>query len=223
MDPVMKHLKPTTCKEAIQRWEEKTGLNASEAKEVIISFQWPPIEKMDNSLAVFVNVELVIKASYTFFLTYKVKIMSNNEVFFHRKLSLSSNMIERISGINSLKNLRILSVARNAIKSFSGLEGIGDHLEELWISYNMIEKTRGVNLLKALKVLYIGNNLIRDWVEFNRLQEIPNLEDLLFINNPLWESMDTETWRTQAIKRLPNLKKLDSIPIVRATDDDDDS
>ncbi|XP_015190608.1 PREDICTED: dynein light chain 1, axonemal-like isoform X2 [Polistes dominula] len=196
MDPVMKHLKPTTCKEAIQRWEEKTGLNASEAKEVIISFQWPPIEKMDNSLAVFVNVE---------------------------KLSLSSNMIERISGINSLKNLRILSVARNAIKSFSGLEGIGDHLEELWISYNMIEKTRGVNLLKALKVLYIGNNLIRDWVEFNRLQEIPNLEDLLFINNPLWESMDTETWRTQAIKRLPNLKKLDSIPIVRATDDDDDS
>lgn len=141
---------------------------------------------------------------------------------FRRKLSLSSNMIERISGINSLKNLRILSVARNSIKSFSGLEGVGDHLEELWISYNMIEKTRGVNLLKALKVLYIGNNLIRDWVEFNRLQENPNLEDLLFINNPLWESMDTEAWRTQAIKRLPNLKKLDSIPIVRATDDDDD-
>ncbi|KAI4504179.1 hypothetical protein M0802_000650 [Mischocyttarus mexicanus] len=195
MDPVLKQLKPTTCKEAIQRWEEKTGLNANEAKEVIISFQWPPIEKMDNSLAVFVNVE---------------------------KLSLSSNMIERISGINSLKNLRILSVARNSIKSFSGLEGVGDHLEELWISYNMIEKTRGVNLLKALKVLYIGNNLIRDWVEFNRLQEIPNLEDLLFINNPLWESMDTESWRTQATKRLPKLKKLDSIPIVRATDDDDD-
>ncbi|XP_043501262.1 dynein axonemal light chain 1-like [Polistes fuscatus] len=195
MDPALKHLKPTTCKEAIQKWEEKTGLNASEAKEVIISFQWPPIEKMDNSLAVFVNVE---------------------------KLSLSSNTIERISGINSLKNLRILSVARNSIKSFSGLEGVGDHLEELWISYNMIEKTRGVNLLKALKVLYIGNNLIRDWVEFNRLQEIPNLEDLLFINNPLWESMDIEAWRTQAIKRLPKLKKLDSIPIVRATDDDDD-
>ncbi|XP_046822339.1 dynein axonemal light chain 1-like isoform X3 [Vespa crabro] len=187
MEPAAKHLKPTTCKEAIQRWEEKTGLNAAEAKEVILSFQWPPIEKMDNSLAVLANVV---------------------------KLSLSTNMIERISGINSLKNLRILSVARNSIKSFSGLEAVGDHLEELWISYNIIEKTKGVNVLKALKVLYIGNNLIRDWVEFNRFQEIPNLEDLLFINNPLCETMDTETWRTQVMKKFPNLKKLDSIPIV---------
>lgn len=107
-------------------------------------------------------------------------------------------------------------MARNNIKSFSGLEAVGEHLEELWISYNMIEKTKGVNMLKALKVLYIGNNLIRDWVEFNRFQEIPNLEDLLFINNPLWESMDNEAWRAQATRRLPNLKKLDSIPIVYA-------
>ncbi|KAK2587605.1 hypothetical protein KPH14_003732 [Odynerus spinipes] len=195
MDPALKHLKPTSCNVAIQRWEERTELKAAEAKEVIISFQWPPMEKMDNNLAALAKVE---------------------------KLSLSSNTIERISGINSLKHLRVLSVARNCIKSFSGLEAVGDHLEELWISYNMIEKTKGVNMLKALKVLYIGNNLIRDWVEFNRFQEIPNLEDLLFINNPLWESMDTDTWRTQATKRLPNLKKLDSIPIVRATDDDDD-
>ncbi|KAF7398961.1 hypothetical protein HZH66_006858 [Vespula vulgaris] len=191
MEPA-KTLKATTCKDAIQRWEEKTGMDAAEAKEVILSFQWPPIEKMDNNLAVLANVV---------------------------KLSLSTNMIERISGINSLKNLRILCMARNYIKSFSGLEAVGDHLEELWISYNLIEKTKGVNVLKALKVLYIGNNLIRDWVEFSHFQELPNLEDLLFINNPLCETMDTEAWRMQVIKRLPNLKKLDSIPIVHATDD----
>ncbi|TGZ46201.1 Uncharacterized protein DBV15_06515 [Temnothorax longispinosus] len=174
--------KATTCKEAIQRWEEKTGLVASEQKEIILSFQWPPIERMDNSLAA--------------------------------KLSLSTNVIEKISGINSLKYLRILSLSRNNIKTFSGLEAIGDHLEELWISYNLIEKIKGVNALKALKVLYMGNNLVKDWAEFNRLQEIPNLQDLLFINNPICENMDAESWRAQVVRRLPGLKKLDAIPVM---------
>ena len=123
-------------------------------------------------------------------------------------------MIEKISGINSLKNLRILSLGRNYIKNFSGLEAVGDHLEELWLSYNMIEKIRGVHVLKSLKVLYLGNNLVKDWSEFNRLQEIPNLEDLVFINNPLSESIENENYRAQVIRKLPNLKKLDSIPIM---------
>ncbi|KAL6267813.1 hypothetical protein P5V15_000885 [Pogonomyrmex californicus] len=107
-----------------------------------------------------------------------------------------------VDGINSLKYLRILSLSRNNIKTFSGLEALGDHLEELWISYNLIEKIKGVSALKALKVLYMGNNLVKDWAEFNRLQEIPNLQDLLFINNPIF------------VRRLPTLKKLDAIPIV---------
>lgn len=33
---------------------------ASEQKEIILSFQWPPIEKMDSSLAILTNVEFVI-------------------------------------------------------------------------------------------------------------------------------------------------------------------
>ena len=123
-------------------------------------------------------------------------------------------MIEKIAGINTLKNLRILSLSRNYIKTFSGLEAVGDHLEELWISYNLIEKIKGVNALKALKVLYMANNVVKDWAEFHRLQDIPQLEDLLFINNPLCENMEVEVWRNQVIKKLPNLKKLDSIPIV---------
>lgn len=63
--------KPTTCKEAIRRWEEETGQEAATATEVILSFQWPPIEKMDNALAVLANCE---------------------------RLSLSTNMIEKIAG-----------------------------------------------------------------------------------------------------------------------------
>lgn len=123
-------------------------------------------------------------------------------------------MIEKISGINSLKHLKILSLGRNNIKTFAGLEVVGEHLEELWMSYNLIEKIKGVNVLKTLRVLYMSNNLVKDWTEFNRLQEIPNLQDLLFTNNPLCENLDAEAWRAQVTRRLPLLKKLDSIPIV---------
>ena len=67
--------KPTTCKDALHRWEEENGEEASSAKEVTLSFQWPPIEKMDNALGTLLKCE---------------------------KLSLSTNMIEKIGG-NSFK------------------------------------------------------------------------------------------------------------------------
>nr|CAD7415511.1 unnamed protein product [Timema poppensis] len=180
--------KPTTIKDALKRWEEKHKTNPAEATEVIISFQWPPIEKMDSMLGGLIKCE---------------------------KLSLSTNMIEKISGISLLKNLKVLSLGRNYIKTFSGLEAIGETLEELWLSYNLIEKIKGVGVLKKLKVLYLSNNIVKDWPEFNKLQEIPNLEDLVFVGNPLSESYDENMWRAEAIKRLPNLKKLDGEPVIR--------
>jgi len=60
-------------------------------------------------------------------------------------------------------------------------ESLGDTLEELWMSYNLIEKLKGVGVLKKLKVLYMSNNLVKEWTEFNKLQEMPNLEDLVFV------------------------------------------
>jgi len=60
-------------------------------------------------------------------------------------------------------------------------ESLGDTLEELWISYNLIEKLKGIGVLKKLKVLYMSNNLVKEWTEFNKLQEMPNLEDLVFV------------------------------------------
>ncbi|CAG9761895.1 unnamed protein product [Ceutorhynchus assimilis] len=181
--------KPTTIKDAIKKWEDKhPGEQISEALEVGLQFQWPPIEKMDNSLSVLQKC---------------------------KKLSLSTNMIEKIAGISALKNLKILSLGRNYIKSFSGLEGVADTLEELWISYNLIEKVKGAQVLKRLKVLYIGNNMIKEWSEFVKLQELPCLEEILFVGNPLYDSMEEAVWKVEAIKKLPNLRKLDGEPVVR--------
>ncbi|XP_011350134.1 dynein light chain 1, axonemal isoform X2 [Ooceraea biroi] len=143
---------------------------------------------MDNALATLVNCE---------------------------KLSLSTNMIEKIAGIGTLKNLKVLSLGRNVIKGFAGLEPLGDTLEELWISYNCIEKLKGIQAMKNLRVLYMSNNLIREWNEFARLQELPNLWDLVFVGNPLYENLEVEQWRIEVARRLPNLEKLDGEPIIR--------
>ncbi|KAK9886245.1 hypothetical protein WA026_015759 [Henosepilachna vigintioctopunctata] len=186
--------KATTIRDAIKKWEEKhPNESIAEVEEIGFQLQWPPIEKMDNSLSALVKC---------------------------RKLSLSTNMIEKIAGLSSLKNLKILSLGRNYIKSFSGLEGVGDTLEELWISYNFIDKIKGLGALKKLKVLYMSNNLVKDWGEFMKLQELPMLEDLLFVGNPLHESYgESDAWVKEVSKRLPHLKKLDGEPILREETD----
>ncbi|NXP15027.1 DNAL1 protein, partial [Thinocorus orbignyianus] len=164
--------------------EEKNGQKASEAKEVKLYGQIPPVETMDESLSTLVNCE---------------------------KLSLSTNRIERIANLNSLKNLKILSLGRNNIKNLNGLEAVAETLEELWISYNFIEKLRGIRVMKKLKVLYMSNNLVKDWAEFVRLAELPMLEDLVFTGNPLQEkyTSDQNSWFEEATKRVPKLRKLD--------------
>lgn len=94
------------------------------------------------------------------------------------------------AGVGTLKNLKILSLGRNLIKGFVGLEPLGDTLEELWISYNCIEKMKGIQAMRNLRVLYMSNNLVREWNEFARLQELINLGDLVFVGNPLYENLE---------------------------------
>ncbi|XP_069118218.1 dynein axonemal light chain 1-like [Argopecten irradians] len=148
--------KGTTIKEALGKWEEKNQKTTSEGKHVDLYGQCPPIEKMDASLSTLSSCE---------------------------KLSLSTNAIEKIANLNGLKNLKILSLGRNNIKSLTGLEAVGDTLEELWISYNNVEKLKGINVLKKLKILYMSNNMVKDMAEFSKLAELPALAELVFIGN----------------------------------------
>ncbi|XP_061118095.1 dynein axonemal light chain 1 isoform X2 [Conger conger] len=186
--------KATTIKEALVKWEEKSGEKVGEAKAVKLYAQIPPIEKMDASLSTLISCE---------------------------KLSLSTNCIEKIANLNGLKNLRILSLGRNNIKNLNGLEAVGDSLEELWISYNLIEKLKGIHVMKKLRVLYMSNNLVKEWGEFQKLAELPSLADLVFVANPLEEKHSTEgTWIEEATKRLPKLKKLDGNPVIKQDEEE---
>uniref|UniRef100_A0A3B3SU70 Dynein axonemal light chain 1 n=1 Tax=Paramormyrops kingsleyae TaxID=1676925 RepID=A0A3B3SU70_9TELE len=186
--------KATTIKEALIKWEEKTGERAGETKAVKLYAQIPPLEKMDASLSTLINCE---------------------------RLSLSTNCIEKIANLNGLKNLRILSLGRNNIKNLNGLEAVGDTLEELWISYNLIEKLKGIHVMKKLKVLYMSNNLVKEWAEYVKLADLPALVDLVFVGNPLEEKYSAEgNWIEEATKRLPKLKKLDGNPVIKQDEED---
>ncbi|KAJ8867686.1 hypothetical protein PR048_031489 [Dryococelus australis] len=177
--------KATTIREALKRWEtENSGEEISEAKQVSLAFQFPPIEKMDSSLDVLTNCE---------------------------KLSLSTNMIDRITGLTKLRNLKILALGRNRIKNFTGLDALANSLEQLWISYNFIERLRTVLPLKNLRILYMAHNLVKEWEEIDILVNLPNLKELIFVGNPLEELyVDKVEWFSEVKVRLPNLEKLDS-------------
>ncbi|XP_075963081.1 dynein axonemal light chain 1 isoform X1 [Anarhichas minor] len=192
----MNMAKATTVKEALAKLEEKSGEKVSESKAIKLYGQVPPIERMDASLSTLTNCE---------------------------KLSMSTNCIEKITNLNGLKNLKILSLGRNNIKSFNGLEAVANTLEELWISYNLIEKLKGIQFMKKLRVLYMSNNLVKEWGEFVRLADLPSLTDLVFVGNPLEEKHSAEgTWMDEASKRLPKLWKLDGTPVIKQEEDEAD-
>ncbi|KAK2825869.1 hypothetical protein Q5P01_020083 [Channa striata] len=189
--------KATTVKEALAKFEERSGEKANEAKVVNMCGQVPPVEKMDASLSTLTNCE---------------------------KLSLSTNCIEKITNLNGLKNLKVLSLGRNNIKVLIGLEAVGDTLEELWISYNLIDKLKGIQCMKKLKILYMSNNLVKEWGEFVRLADLPSLVDLVFVGNPLEEKHSAEgNWIDEASKKLPKLKKLDGTPVIKEEEDEGES
>lgn len=62
---------------------------------------------------------------------------------------------------------------------------------------------------------------MREWREFEHLSELPCLEDLVFIGNPLEEEATINgNYTHQVSKRLLLLKKLDGYPIIREEEGD---
>eukprot|EP00033_Pygsuia_biforma_P002999 GCRY01003300.1.p1 GENE.GCRY01003300.1~~GCRY01003300.1.p1 ORF type:complete len:204 (-),score=50.43 GCRY01003300.1:201-812(-) len=173
----------TPLKDAIKKWEENNGMKINEAKEIKLHGVMPPIDRIDNSLGQCPKCEF---------------------------LSLSTNAIEKISNLGGMSNVKIVSLGRNNIKKVEQLDSLANSLEQLWLSYNQIEKTAGLSSLKKLKVLYMSNNKIKDWSEIDKLTDLPALEELLLIGNPLEVKHKEEgNWRSEVLKRLPLLKKLD--------------
>eukprot|EP00920_Eleutheroschizon_duboscqi_P014176 GHVT01033052.1.p1 GENE.GHVT01033052.1~~GHVT01033052.1.p1 ORF type:complete len:190 (-),score=16.19 GHVT01033052.1:708-1277(-) len=172
---------------AIQQWDEKNGKSLAEETHVKLICHLPPIDKLDNYV---------------------------NQLVACEKLSLSTNCIDRMNNLPGLKNLKILSLGRNQIKRIAGLEEVGSTLEQLWLSYNQIEKLDGLQPCTGLKVLYISHNKIKAWEEIDRLANLPQLVDVLFKGNPIYEGLLNSLvflsrrrphYASQAVRRDNNL------------------
>ena len=179
----------TSCKEAIKKWEERTGQVAAEATEVSLICQIPYIDRMDNSLDTLENVE---------------------------KLSLSTNSIDKMIPLPKLRKIKILSLGRNNIRRFAGLDEIGQSLEQLWMSYNQIDRLEGLQPCFKLHTFYASNNKISKWEEVSKLANLPALNNLLLVGNPVYGDRSKDENAPLVVKRVPQLEYLDNFSITKA-------
>lgn len=173
----------TTIAQALKNWEAKNeGQVAATATRLDLFCQTPPIAKLDATLNTCVECE---------------------------RLALSTNCIDRLVPLGGMTKLKILSLGRNNIKKIEHLEANAATLEELWLSYNQISALDGLSGLNNLTTLYLSNNNIKSWAELDKLASLPNLKDVLFIGNPIYEEFSKEMARVEVLKHLPNIVKLD--------------
>jgi len=76
-------------------------------------------------------------------------------------LLLSSNKIRKIAGLEKLSSLHKLSLSSNQIRKIEGLEQLAN-LNSLWLYSNKIQKIEGLEQLKKLKLLDLQKNNIND-------------------------------------------------------------
>ena len=160
----------TTCAQALKNWEAANNMAAEDAEYIKLYCQMPPVTKLDGSLNTLKNCE---------------------------RLALSTNSIDRMIPLNGMARLKILSLARNQIKKIEKLEDVAGTLEELWVSYNLIPTLDGLQGLSQLTTLYISNNLIKQWSELDKLASLPNLRDVLFVGNPIYDDMPKDQARIE--------------------------
>ena len=185
-------MKGTSCKEAIRKWEEKTGVPPVEATEVSLIGQVPPMDRIDDSLNEFENCV---------------------------KLSLSTNAIDRMISLPRLKNLKILSMGRNNISRIQYLDDVAATLEELWLSYNFISRLDGIGSCNKLHTLYMSNNRIARWDEIARCASLPELKVVLFFGNPVYDKESKQVNWPMVLSKIPAVETIDGTmvtPQVRA-------
>lgn len=208
--------KATPCKVALQRFLQIKEINLEEAEKVRLSHPFKEVLKyyldIESPLSRF-HQDLQIELWGQCPPIDRIDGASFAALSKCKHLALSTNSIDRLSGLQPMQQLEILSLGRNCLKKLDGIEAVAGTLKELWVSYNQLERLAGIETCKSLRVFYASNNKLRDWGEIDRLSQLPNLEDVLLTGNPLYiehkEAGTLPRYRLQVIKRLPQLKKLD--------------
>ena len=178
--------------QALVEWvKQHPDQRLEEVEEMSLQFQAPPIKVMGDRLAQLASC---------------------------KKLSISTNNIEEIGFLPP--RIEILAIGRNMLKKIDKIDKAAATLQQLWMSYNNVKSFGALVACKRLRVLYAAHNLIDKISEIDRLGQLPNLEDVVLIGNPLYIDLNKKgTYRSEMTKRLKKLQVLDGLALTGLSDD----
>lgn len=181
-----------SANQALAEWvKQHPDQRLEEVEEISLQFQAPPIKNMSDRLAQLASC---------------------------KKLSISTNNIEEIQFLPP--RIEILAIGRNLLKKLDKIDKAAATLQQLWMSYNNVKSFAPLVACKRLRVLYAAHNLIDKISEIDRLGQLPNLEDVVLIGNPLYIDLNKKgTYRNEITKRLKKLQVLDGLALTGMSDE----
>eukprot|EP00794_Sanderia_malayensis_P015347 gene15346-16923_t len=123
-------------------------------------------------------------------------------------LSLKSNRIIKLEGLENLRNLQEFYISHNGIQKIEGLDN-NLNLTTLDVAGNRIDKIENVSQLKQLEEFWCNDNQIDGWGCLEELRNISTLETIYLERNPI-QSQDNGAYRRKVMLTLPQIKQLDA-------------
>ena len=122
---------------------------------------------------------------------------------------LTEHMVLTKTRANALSDITQINIWGFNLKDVSIFEKM-ENVEIVALSINHISSLQPFSKWKKLKQLLLRHNEINDFNQLDYLMNLPNLTNLSLIENPIAEDSN---YRLKVIKKLPQLKTLDSIEI----------
>lgn len=126
-----------------------------------------------------------------------------------RILSIQSNRLTTIANLTSLASLGELYISHNALTSISGLTN-NPKLRVLDVSNNQIAHLSGLENVPALEELWASENQLSSFDEVEKqLADKEKLETVYFEGNPLQKDAGVN-YRNKVRLALPGVKQIDA-------------
>lgn len=124
-------------------------------------------------------------------------------------LSIQSNRLPKIHGLENLANLEELYISHNALTCISDLEH-NHNLRVLDVSNNQIQHLTNLQHLNHLEELWASNNLLESFQEVDReLGDKKELNTVYFEGNPL-QTKNPVMYRNKIRLALPQIMQIDA-------------
>ncbi|PBL03723.1 L domain-like protein [Armillaria gallica] len=131
-----------------------------------------------------------------------------------RILSLQSNRLTRITGMEGLVNLQELYLSHNGIEKLEGLQD-NVNLSTLDIGNNFVPAIEGIDHLTQLEELWMNNNNIPASVLSSPFPDLPTLRTIYLEGNPC-QKADPVNYRRKVMLALPQVTQIDATYVKAA-------